>query len=296
MQTLSSLKRTIDRAQELQSVVRTMKTLAAVSIRQYEHSVASLIDFAETVELGLRMVLWNVPPGSLVIKQKTEHATGAIVFGSDQGMCGQFNEQIGSFAEEEMRHYASAGEPLFFMTVGSRATGRLLDAGFEVDLELTVPGSATGITPLVVDLLARIDRWRTEKRLGKIIVMHNRPATASSCRPHKVQLLPVDPEQFARTEQKWPSRTLPTYTMNRNALLSRLIRQHLFITLFRASAESLASENASRIVSMHAAERNIQERLGQLRHEYHQQRQTSITEELLDVLTGFEAIGGSTPG
>ena len=293
MQTLATLKRTIDRAQELQSVVRTMKTLAAVSIRQYEHSVASLVDFAETVEQGLRMVLWNVPPGSLSVRQKTEKATGAIVFGSDQGMCGQFNEQIGSFAEEEMQHCTSAGERLSFLTVGSRATGRLLDAGFEVDGELVVPGSATGITPLVIDLLARIDRWRTEKQLGKIVVLHNRPATASSFLPHKTQLLPVDPEQFAETQRKWPSRTLPTFTMNRNALLSRLIRQYLFITLFRACAESLASENASRIVSMHAAERNIQERLGVLRQEYHQQRQTSITEELLDVVTGFEAIGGA---
>jgi len=63
-----------------------------------------------------------------------------------------------------------------------------------------------------------------------------------------------------------------------------------FISLFRAFAESLASENASRLASMQGAERNIQEQLSELTMQYHQQRQMSITEELLDIVSGFEAL------
>jgi F-type H+-transporting ATPase subunit gamma len=76
-------------------------------------------------------------------------------------------------------------------------------------------------------------------------------------------------------------------------LLSALIRQYLFVALHRATVESLASENAARLSSMQAAEKNIEERLTDLTAEYRQQRQNSITGELLDIVSGFEALKNS---
>jgi F-type H+-transporting ATPase subunit gamma len=78
--------------------------------------------------------------------------------------------------------------------------------------------------------------------------------------------------------------------MDWDALFSALIRQYLFVSLYRAFAESLASENASRLAAMQNAERNIDERLTALQGQFHQQRQSSITEELLDIVSGFEAL------
>ncbi len=78
--------------------------------------------------------------------------------------------------------------------------------------------------------------------------------------------------------------------MKPSDLYSRLLRQHLFVSLFRACAHSLAGENASRIASMQAAERSIAERLEEFREEWRRTRQTLITEELLDVITGFEML------
>ncbi len=78
--------------------------------------------------------------------------------------------------------------------------------------------------------------------------------------------------------------------MDTATLFSRLVRQYLFVWLFRACAESLAGENASRIAAMQAAERNIKDRLLALRSDYAMRRQTAITAELLDVVTGFEAL------
>ena len=80
------------------------------------------------------------------------------------------------------------------------------------------------------------------------------------------------------------------HTVAEEELLLSLQREYLFVSLFRASAESLSSENAARIQSMQSAERNITERLSELRSEFHQSRQTSITEELLDVVSGFEVL------
>ncbi|WP_339909537.1 F0F1 ATP synthase subunit gamma [Symmachiella dynata] len=289
MQSLEALKRKIGSAEDLQSVVSTMKTLAAVSIRQYETAVESLTDHVQTVEDGLRMALWHssVPLQSPAV----DRGTGAIVFGSDQGMCGQFNEQIVNYAIESLPRVKDGRDLWSFAAVGARAALHLQEAGFHVDSELPVPGSATGITPLVQDLLLKLDDWHTRRRFGRIVLYFNRRQSASSYHPHQMQLLPLDAKRVEQLKQRtWPARTLPMFTMGRSRLFSSLIHQYLFISLFRACAESLAGENASRIASMQSAERNIEERLAELRAGYNQLRQTSITEELLDVVTGFEAL------
>ena len=296
MQTLESLKRKIQTAEDLASVVRTMKTLAAVSIHQYEQAVDSLGDYYGAVEDGRRILFWNSPGLSELIHEDLPRRAGAVVFGSDQGMCGQFNEQLASFALEHLQADggAAAGDPAescAFIAVGARAAARLADAGCEVDAEFPVAGSATGITPLVQDLLTRLQSWRVERGLGRILLFYNRRKTASSYQPHHYELLPIRPHRFQSLKHRvWPGRSLPSFTMDRSELLSRLIRQYLFVSLFRACAESAAGENASRIASMQAADRNIQDRLVQLRGQYNEQRQTTITEELLEVVTGFEAL------
>jgi F-type H+-transporting ATPase subunit gamma len=83
---------------------------------------------------------------------------------------------------------------------------------------------------------------------------------------------------------------LPEVMGEGTATLRALIREHLFISLFRACAESLASENASRLAAMERAEKNIDDLLEQLYGSFHQVRQSGIDEELFDVVSGFEAL------
>lgn len=302
MHTLDTLKRNIDSARELESVVRTMKTLSAVSIRQYERAVESLMDYYRTVEDGLQMILWrNAELTSRGDSFTAAGPVGAVVFGSDQGMCGQFNERIVDFTLQQLGQDAGS-EPsptkgrVFFLAIGARATARLLEAGLQVDSEQAVPGSATGITFLVQELLPRIETWRTRRGLGRVVLFYHRRISASAYRPQQVRLLPVDAAEFIHPQRRWPSRTLPTFTMEPSRLLSSLLRQYLFVLLFRACAESQAAENASRIASMQSAEQNIRERLDELELEYHQLRQTAITEELLEVVSGFETLVGEDRG
>ena len=96
-----------------------------------------------------------------------------------------------------------------------------------------------------------------------------------------------------KREKPWTSRSLPQFSLPAEKLLSSLVRQQMFIKLFSACAESLAGEHASRLMSMQVAEKNIQERLETLTANYRQQRQGQITEELLDVVSGFEALRGN---
>lgn len=288
MQNPESLKRSIRSAEDLAGVVRTMKTMAAVSIRQYETAVRSLELYSETVETGLAMLLRSSHSAAENLKAETDR-TGCIVFGSDQGMCGQFNEQIAEYCAERFEEYNLLDVPP--LCIGHRIADKLAAFQWSPEKILRIPGSAVGITGFVHELLTVIDSWRKTFAVGRILVFHNHRQVGSAWQPSAQQLLPLRPDRFVDRETKIESgRSLPVWTMPTPSLFSRLVRQFLFVSLFRACAESLASENASRITAMQSAERNIDERLHRLRAEYAQQRQTAITEELLDVVTGFEAL------
>ena len=293
METAEALQRKIATTEDLQSVVKTMKALAAVNIRQYEKAVAALAEYNRTIEMGLQVVLQMRPGGRVTVRPAPKRHVGAIVIGSDQGMCGPLNEQIVAHAITTMRELRAAPENRTLLAAGLRVTTRLEDAGEFIEHSVAVPGSTDGITPLVQDILITIDEWRAQRGLDRIVLFYNRFLSGASYRPHTVHLLPLDTEWLHSIEKRaWPSRALPLVTMDHDQLFSRLIRQYLFVSLYRAVAESLASENASRLASMQGAERNIAERLDELQAQFHQQRQMAITEELLDIVAGFEALGG----
>jgi len=107
------------------------------------------------------------------------------------------------------------------------------------------------------------------------------------------RLLPLDDAwRRALSALPWPTKYLPEVMGAGTDTLRALIREYLFISLFRACAESLASENASRLAAMQRAEKNIHDQLEELHGEFHRVRQSGIDEELFDVIAGFEALSG----
>jgi len=292
VETIEDLKRRIESTEELQSVVKTMKAMAAVKIRQYERAVESLGHYNRAVEMALQIVLRNRPEITVGARTGPKAQLGAIVFGSDQGMCGQLNDQIVSHALSSMDEFAEIEKKnRLVMSVGQRARGRLEDAGQPVEEHISLPGSISGIVSKVNDLITKIQVWNKERGLDQVFLYYSKPLSGSRYVPNSLHLLPVDKAWLERIRKKpWPTNALPLFTMEWDPLFSALIRHYLFVSLFRAFAESLASENASRLASMQGAERNIQDQLSELTMQYHQQRQMSITEELLDIVSGFEAL------
>jgi len=130
---------------------------------------------------------------------------------------------------------------------------------------------------------------RAEK--GETYLFHNRPVSGTGYEPVKQRLLPLDVQWQRNYHQiEWPTKLLPEVLGSRESTLGALIREYLFVSLFKTCAESLASENASRLAAMQRAQRKIDELLDGLRAAFNQERQTSIDEELFDVVSGFEAL------
>ncbi|WP_291986033.1 F0F1 ATP synthase subunit gamma [Candidatus Accumulibacter sp. ACC007] len=292
--TTASLRRKIDSAGELQSVVRTMKAMAASSIGQYEQSVHALGDYHRTVELGLS-ILFRKRARAMAVPARKGHAdtatVGAVVFGSDQGLVGRFNDVVADFAVTTLA--ALPGKPQIW-AVGERVYGRLLDAGLAPAGGFTVPTSIDGITPLAGQILVESEAHHDADDGGELHLFYNRPIAGAAFEPVTQRLLPLD-DIWRRdlAELPWPTRSLPEVLGDQGdntATLRALIREYLFVSLFRACAESLASENASRLAAMQRADKNIDELLETFNGSFHRLRQSSIDEELFDVTSGFEAL------
>jgi F-type H+-transporting ATPase subunit gamma len=290
-ETTASLSRKISSAGDLQSVVRTMKALAASSIGQYEKSVRALGDYYRTVELGLGACFRASKPVAQVanLKGKTDtSAIGAVVFGSDQGLVGQFNDVVADYAVKTLA--ALPGKPEVW-AVGERVHARLTDAGLNPMGLFTVPNSVQAITPLVGQIQIESEARRAKGEYARLYIFHNRPKSGALYEPVSQRLLPLDAAwQKGLAEVPWPTKVLPEVMCSDTVTLRALIREYLFISLFRACAESLASENASRLAAMERADKNIDELLETLHGTFHRIRQAGIDEELFDVIAGFEAL------
>ncbi len=287
----ASLRRKIGGAGELQSVVRTMKALAASSIGQYEQSVYALADYYRTVELGLTVCLRNKgtePSTSERKKKAVPDEIRAIVFGSDQGLVGQFNDVVADYTIKTLA--TLPGKPLIW-AVGERVHARLEEAGLPLMGLFPMPNSVRGITQLVGRILVESESRRSQSKVVALHLFYNRPTSGAVYEPVNQRLLPLD-ETWQQNHAKlpWPTKNLPEIIGATDATLRALISEYLFVSLFRACAESLASENASRLAAMQRADKNIDELLDDLGGKFYRMRQSSIDEELFDVVSGFEAL------
>ncbi|MGB4584261.1 MAG: F0F1 ATP synthase subunit gamma [Rhodoferax sp.] len=288
--TTASLSRKIGTAGDLQSVVRTMKAVAASSVGQYESAVRALDDYYRTVQLGLVACLREIeqPLAPAPAQRRETGPIAAVVFGSDQGLVGQFNDVMADFVIKTLQDLAVQKT---VWTVGERIRSRLTETDLQLGKSFILPGSIGAITPLVGQILIEIETLREKGDIAQVCVFHNSPHAGVIYSPACQRLLPLD-EVWRRelTAMAWPTKNLPEVMNGGAATLLAFVREYLFVSLFRACAESLASENASRLAAMQRAEKNIDELLEGLKRSFHRLRQSGIDEELFDVISGFEAL------
>jgi F-type H+-transporting ATPase subunit gamma len=172
-------------------------------------------------------------------------------------MCGQFNEQIATWALDEMENMGVEVDRRI-IAIGVRAVARLEDAGQPVEDLYRSRLGRRHHAPVQDVLMQDRSTGPPGKPSTRSSFSTTSPRRALPTARTPCSLLPVDLERLQRLEQRpWPSRVLPTFSMDWDRLFSALVRQYLFVSLYRAFVESLASENASRLASMRAAEKNI---------------------------------------
>ncbi len=289
-QNLESLKYLNQTLTSIRGIVHTMKTLSAINALPYEHAARSISAYHATVLKGFSAFFHRHGPVAMLPGGVATHVV--VAFGSDQGLCGNYNQTVAIGAAQFLAPLRAADTNTRVLCVGARMKDALAGQGVSAESTLLPPASADGIERLAGELVTRLDDIRRETLPGEVAVSlaFMRASSDGLSKPIIVGLLPLDHETIATAAQPWMSRSLPDYTMAPDDLFAALIRSHLFASVFRAAADALVTENAARLAQMQQAEKSVDKRLEELKTETRIVRQSEITTELLDVIIGFEAL------
>lgn len=300
MQTLEGLKKRIKTTNSLKDIVSSMKTLSAVSVGQYEKSSKALDVYSSVIEEAIFALVKDVS-FPLNSKTLTNQKAIAVIFGSDQGLVGKFNKSIMDFAFDflEKNHFSKTDTT--FIVAGKSLASKVVANGVDIDTLFNMPSSVKIMISVAKKIIFRImelcfqdvdseSDFSFSKNNLKVFLFFNRK-TSSSFSQEVIQLLPLDNNFFQKIKtRKWKSNKIPMFRANSSLLISSFVRQLLFVNIYKAIAQSLASEHFTRMLTMQNAEKNIDEHLEEMNLDYQQRRQTEITNELLDVVSGAEVL------
>lgn len=291
-QTLEFLTRQQATLTSIRSIVHTMKTLSAINANPYEQAAEAIFEYRQTLLQGFAAFAYRtgpLKPGILQTETSKISQQLLVVFGSDHGLCGSYNELL---AQQVFEYAAQPQHPLTLLCVGAQMSDALLALGLTPEVVLLPPASADGIGRLATELVTQIEAFSQHQGLNNFTLNNTAVSLAFTQRaehhtrdPHIQLLLPLDPSLLARPK-RWDSRSLPDYSLAPDTLLSALLRNYLFASLFSAAAEAMVTENAARLALMQQAEQSVDERLEEVRSEVNYVRQTDITNELMDVIIG----------
>lgn len=293
-QTLEALTRRDETLTSIRGIVHTMKTISAINAMPYERAARSIEAYHRTVRSGLRAFVARTGP--IALPQAEPVDTIVVVFGSDHGLCGNYNEVLAEKVQAEIAPLKAATSGVRILCVGAQMNDALAGQGLSPESVFLPPASADGIGRLASSIVTRLDDiGHGEPHNRKVTLAFTQRAGRGQHEPVLVPLLPLGQAFLAGlADRPWESRSLPDYSMPPLDLFAALLRSHIFASVFRASAEAMVTENAARLALMQQAEQSVDDRLDEVKGQLRSVRQDDITTELLDVIIGFEALRSKT--
>ena len=289
--TLEALTKRIKTTTDLKDIVGTMKMLSSVSIAPYEKALKSITHYGETIKdafVGLlkeENFIYLPHP----IKSSTPQ-TIAIIIGTDNGLVGRFNRDILSFAKSDLTD-RGCFDQTEFICVGKRLGLMADSAKFPVAATYAIMNSLKEIASIASMILMKVNEVISMRRSEQVLIYFMKRKSGEPQRPTTLQLMPLPYKDMIKFKsEKWDGKTPPLITADTNELFSALIHEYLTVVLSGALTASLAAEHYTRMVNMQQAEKNIDDSLSEMNLTYQQLRQTGITDELIDIVSGAESI------
>jgi F-type H+-transporting ATPase subunit gamma len=275
MEQLPRLQARVTSLRELRDLVRAMRALAASHVQEAQAALPGIRSYVDVVED-------SIANGAALLPRTVETADPysasdggvLLVICSEHGFVGAFNERLLDHAMAQRKD----GQSL--VVIGRR--GATLAAERGLDMAWSAPmathvGGVLGVTRGIAERVAAFS-------IADVAFASYR--RGGTFEPIVTRILPLDPALLIGSERRSP----PLHHLSADVLLERLATEYLFAEITRAVMESLASENGTRLRVMESADHNIDDKLNDLRQQQNVLRQEAITSELLDVVTGSEAI------
>lgn len=279
MPRLADIQGHIASMSELRNIMSAMRSLAGMRLQEAQHALPSIRRYAESMEAAIGAALLLM--ARQVPEPKAKEGRRALILcAAEQGFVAGFNERLAEAAEAALQ----TSDMLFVL--GSRGATLLLERGREAawtaPMATRLAGAPGAVGALTREFYARIARGE----ISRVEVMFSRYRKGAQATIERRPLFPLDTASLAAAEP----RQAPLHNLEPGALFEKLAAEYVFALLTEAAAESITSENAARFAAMEAACDNVSSKLEQLQQQARQARQEEITTELIDLITGAEAL------
>ena len=316
---MANLKTIRDRIQSVKNtkkITEAMRLVAAAKVRRAQQQVIATRPFADKlaqVLYSLQSRLKFADATSPLLQQRQVKCVGLLVVTGDRGLCGGYNSAIIKKAELRAKELKAQGLNYRFVTVGRKATqyfqrrNQPIDATYVGLEQIPTAAEASNISDKLLSLFLSEDVDRVELIYTKFVsLIASRPViqTLLPLTPQGLEVaddevfrltvrggkFTVERDKLTSTAQPLPSDTV--FEQDPNQILDALLPLYLNNQLLRSLQESAASELAARMTAMNNASDNAKQLIGSLTLSYNKARQAAITQEILEVVGGAEALQG----
>ncbi|HUZ74192.1 MAG TPA: FoF1 ATP synthase subunit gamma [Stellaceae bacterium] len=264
---------------ELLDVVGAMRSLASMRVQEALRALPGIRRYADAMANAIGSALLLLPEMTVAGRGKDGHRA-LILCTAEHGFVGGFNESIMAAARADV----DPRDALFIL--GSRGAALAHELNWSQAWTHPMATRPESVPEMVRRLTAELYRRIARGSITRVEVMfaHYRRGGAATIERHR--LLPLDLASFATERGRLP----PLHNLAPQALIEKLAAEYIFALLTEAGTESIASENAARFSAMESAHDNVSKKLAQLQQDARQARQNEITTELIDLVTGAEAL------
>ena len=293
MATLKTLKMRISSVKSTQKITKAMKMVAAAKLRRAQMAAEAARPYAERMAAVVTSVVSKVAIGpespKLLAGTGADQAHLLIVCTSDRGLAGGFNSNIVRAARRKAEALTAEGKQVYFYLVGRKGKaviGRLYPKQIvhQHDTSAIKPVSFADAQEIARDV---IDRYLTDG-IDVVHLFYARFRSALVQEPVGQQIIPVPPVEEGAVQSA--SLAAVEYEPDQDEILAALLPRNVAVQIFRALLENAASEQGSRMTAMDNATRNAGDMINKLSIKYNRQRQAAITTELVEIISGAEAL------
>jgi F-type H+-transporting ATPase subunit gamma len=296
MPSLKSLRTRINSVKSTRKITQAMKMVAAAKLRRAQSQAEAARPYAERMERMLASLGASVAGSpdapKLLVGTGCDKTHLLVVVTSERGLCGPFNTNVGRFARNRARALEAEGKAVKIITVGRKgATYLRRDLGNRFVGEISFAGKKTIGFEDAAEIAARITAMLDEGGFDVCGLIYNRFKSVISQTPVEQRLIPAPlPEAPEGGDTGGAGGALYEFEPTEEEILARLLPQNLAIQIYRALLESQAGFFGSQMTAMDNATRNAGQMINKLTLNYNRTRQANITSELIEIISGAEAV------
>ena len=293
MPNLKELKNRISSVKSTRKITSAMKMVAASKLRRAQELAESSRVYADSLSFILSSLAGNTKNSSdlpeILTGRENSKISLLIINSSDRGLCGGFNSNLFRNAKKWISDQQGQGKSVKIMTVGKKASSFYKKTDLDIVASFEDLNSNDRQLQVSEEIKNKIMELFENNEIDEVSILFNKFVSAISQEPTYQSLIPLSNDETSEDESE-SNNAIFEFEPDKNELLEYLVPRNFLTQIYRSILESSASEHAARMTSMDNATRNAGDMIDRLTLTYNRTRQAFITKELIEIISGAEAV------